>query len=495
MTKHDNYNELILDFRDFLWKLAAQWKAIVIITLVIGTVFAGMMHLARVNAYNKSLEEEQKTEALVEDGLSYDEQLLRTLTDAERARVESVITNSAMIDELSTYLRESVRMSVDVYNVDTVNLQYSIRRKDGEAITDSAALSAGYNYCLNNSEFISGIKKDLGLDLEEQYIRELFSVEFSNTDTGAETLIADIKIIRPDDSIPLEKISDAVTGRLVEYTDKLSSEDNKSTFTLKLRNAEEGAEVRPEILEEKAEIMKKIADGNVSNAGQINTFNDTQLAVYEAIRDENGEEIEGLVNTGEEQKPSFGSNLLIIGWFIAFVIYVVAYALYVICRKRVHSADSLKDSYGLYVIGEVYPQSKPSLLGRLFKSSKVMKRYHNEKINCDEQFKHISNSIKATLAHCDSKQAVLLNALDPNAFQETAAENLINSVSPFGTEVMIRNDSRLTDSSIDDFVAECELPIIVLAGPETKTSIIRALISSCQYYGRELMGAIFIEEI
>ena len=54
---------VIVDFKDFLWKLFEQWKAVIVFVLIIMLLFSATMHHFRVKAEENAIEEAKAIEA------------------------------------------------------------------------------------------------------------------------------------------------------------------------------------------------------------------------------------------------------------------------------------------------------------------------------------------------------------------------------------------------------------------------------------------------
>ena len=81
--------EIFIDFKEFFWRIAEQWKAIIVVALIVMLLFSGASY-----AISSILDGDQESEYSSQD------EVLETLSINDREMVLSVLKEKAARDKL-----------------------------------------------------------------------------------------------------------------------------------------------------------------------------------------------------------------------------------------------------------------------------------------------------------------------------------------------------------------------------------------------------------
>ena len=488
--------ETTLDLKDFLLKLIGQWKAALIITLIMGLLLSGALQAFRVQRYKKASASAQKTaeETTLEPAnagdMSKKEKILSTLSATDRVKVEGAIWQANMIKDLDNYMNNSIVMNTDPANVDTINLQYYIKRDVGSLQGYTNAIVQGYKYYVNSDDFISEIKTDLELDQEDVYLRECFSVNETYDHDGDYGLFICLKIIKPE-GVELEKLEPVVTSSLKNFSVTLSSDVVQHYINLSY--SEECYEANNSLMKDKYNFTNTVANAKNSMASTVAGFNDSQRSAYEAILDESVDAGDSYVDQKTTAaKPRYSSKLFIIGWFGAIVLYVFFYALYVLLRKRINSSDTLGSSYGVRVFGDVYYTDEKSGLKKLFRSNFVNKLYHKGALDRMDQISKITSSVDAAVECKNAGDLTILLAAKENGTISSIANMIAETVKATGKNVSIVD---VVSGVLNEKIFAEIGSAVLIADSDSKVDDVNKVVDLCGYYNTDLLGAVYTEAI
>ena len=88
--------EVFIDFKEFFWRLAEQWKAIVVVALIVMLAFSSASYVLT-SAGENTEDSEFETQ----------EEVLESLSVNDREMVVSVLREKAARDKLQEYIKNS----------------------------------------------------------------------------------------------------------------------------------------------------------------------------------------------------------------------------------------------------------------------------------------------------------------------------------------------------------------------------------------------------
>ena len=174
--------EVFIDFKEFFWRLAEQWKAIVVVALIVMLAFSSASYVLT-SAGEDTEDSEFETQ----------EEVLESLSVNDREMVVSVLREKAARDKLQEYIKNSPYMNLDPYRVNTVNMTWLITSEE----TINRQLVAAYVNELASYKLADAVNKAWGSPYNSENIRELLVVK-SNipVNTEAELNVSQYKTYR-----------------------------------------------------------------------------------------------------------------------------------------------------------------------------------------------------------------------------------------------------------------------------------------------------------
>ena len=109
-----NSNGGILDFKELIWRLLEQWKAIVAFALIIMLLFSGFMYTKAKGA--------SEAEATVKTP----EEILGSFSQSDQEIISSVYKQKETFNNMQRYISDSLLMDLDPYNVQQVEISWYI---------------------------------------------------------------------------------------------------------------------------------------------------------------------------------------------------------------------------------------------------------------------------------------------------------------------------------------------------------------------------------
>ncbi len=168
-----------INFRELFWKIIFAWKSILLGALVGAILFVGIMIV--VNGEGDTSDEKR-------------------LSLQEKNSVNRMLELYDQLHYYEKYLEESLLVKIDPVNYKTVRMQYYV---DSNYIFDidngvegdyTAAIVNAYATYMTSDSFIDELKKLLGIEKGNSYIREVITVLFD-----IESDVVEISAIVPDD--------------------------------------------------------------------------------------------------------------------------------------------------------------------------------------------------------------------------------------------------------------------------------------------------------
>ena len=256
---------------------------------------------------------------------------------------------------------------------------------------------------------------------------------------------------------------------------------------INLSYSEECFETNNQLIWDKVNFTNSLVNAKNSLSNTLAGFNDVQRGAYEALIDE-GKDADSFVDRQTNgSKPGFNMKIFIMGWFGAIVLYIFLYALFIVFTRRLNSSNTLADSYGIRVFGDVYYPNEVSGLRKIFRSKFVNRLYHHGALDCDAQIGRIASSVDAAVTGRDEDNVTLVvTAKDLSILNEIALKisgvleadgKTINIVDAAGTAF---DEKSFTDMK----------SAVLIADSDSRVDDVSRAVDLCGYYNVDLLGAV-----
>lgn len=370
MEKRNRYekvqDERVIGTMDLLLEFARRIWLIIIMAVVFSILLCGYKYIKDMKNQNVN---ESVTEA---DGVE------DNLTDEEAEQVEEAKRIVELLENQTEYAENSILMQLDAYNVSRVSTHFLLSLPENEQETETSydkremdLKSAYYDY-ISNGALLSDLK-DLGVETEQKYLREIISFESSigDEDVDYQGNSFDVKVEYYEKE-PCMELADQITQCILNYQDILSQRLYAHTIS------------------EISQSYSEIVDDEVSTAQT--ECNDQILALKENVKTLKAELNENQLmlleqesqqeDTIDDKEATTSSGLQIskkyiclggaIGIVLACIYIIIAYLL----RGTINSVKDIRYIYNKRVLAEltISKQNRFYLFCRrkLLKSSEIL---------------------------------------------------------------------------------------------------------------------------
>lgn len=325
MNQNSYQEEVEIDLIQFCKRLLVQWRAIVAVALIFGLLVMALKYVKDDRAYRVSVADKN---AEVED-------LEASLTDAEKDAVYLAIDTQKQIDAKKKYLKDSVYMNLNPEDYKIASVLYMI---ETDGATDAYDVSYLYREYLSADRVAPILKKELNLDLDENYVRELYSISSSHTDNEKRQKdFVEVSFIVPDGVS--EETAVAALKNVVENCDDVK---DKLSYTISLETetlSEASESEKNDLQDAQASARSALISLETSQNEKVNAFTGEQKELYNGLLTKytDSESFDALKeDEGAEEvfAASFSGKYFVIGLFAGIVLYAGLFFVYIVLNPR-----------------------------------------------------------------------------------------------------------------------------------------------------------------
>lgn len=494
MGINTNQQLLEIDFRELIYKLLSQWKAILIASVIMALLICGMKHTQDVRAYKAGQEAEKIAEQ--QASIPLDERIaeaLAALPAEEREAVSFLAQEKIWINEQKDYFNNSVLMKTNPSNQRVLKMVYEITGEDAAVMQ---GLLHNYSLFLYSDEVCEAIKPYIAPEADNKYISELFYEEVDDEETKTEisdkNVIFDINLVLPE-SADADEITAALDNAIRTYCSKTQPEYHHS---IKKMGADDVHLYHKKNVDSRNSMFSNVNNiqNNLRNSEAYLT--ESQIAAWTGINAmlseaEKAEDNAKIVKAAVAA-PGYSKKYALLGFVLGAFLYAFVYVVILILSGVTVSAASLKNITGSRLLGEAYYDNKAAGLKKLFHSKLVNKIYHRNTEECDRNIVKMKASIDAA---CKHKNIEHLSYID------LTGEESKNSAPDVFAAVIKGSPEKISSIKIDDaddqFSEGALLKIenaVLVAGNKTKAATLSKIISLCHEYDINLLGSMYIAE-
>lgn len=412
--------ETEINLLDICWDLLGQWKAVIIVAIVMAVAIPGLKLLRDNRSYRASLaaaEAQQKQEALPASEAM--EQAFAGLTDQDRATVEILVQQQQLIDTQTAYLQNSMLLNTDPTHQRTLTLRY-VLHADGD--TQLLPLIDAYQNRFQANEFLTRLGTAIDSNAELSYVGELVTFPITNIaalDSNATEFVLPVNIVLPED-VDANTVGNIVESYMSEVTGSVT--DSIGQHTVKLSNRSEQYLYNEVAANRKSTLVSSTTNNRTTlktavaalSASQKAAFesatsllpanqNDKQSSVAPASKD-----AESVTKADAPTAPRFSIKFALVGFVLGIVLYIITYVVVVIVRGRPSSADTLSDCTHSRSLGSVYYPESHGGLSALFHSALVSKHRYAGKGDVSTQVNRIVSTTESVCKHAQTQDVHVL---------------------------------------------------------------------------------------
>ncbi len=475
--------EIFIDFKEFFWRIAEQWKAIVVVALILMLLFSGVNYLMA--ASDKDTEETE---------YGSQEEVLESLSVNDREMVLSVLKEKAARDKLQEYIKNSPYMNLDPYRVNTINMSWLVTSDENI----NRQLVAAYINELGSYKLADAVNQSWGSPYNSENIRELLSVKSNipvNTEAELNGNLITITLYVPGDNDG-KKAIEAINSIVQTVNSKLSNAIG--THEIQALTSEQTVTSSLSLAEDQFNHYNRFY--NISN--QLNNFNkiltDGQNAAYAAISQINeavddADDQQTIIPGSDEKYSLFNIKNMLIGFILGILLYVCLYFAYYVLLGKVMCPLELEASYGIRNIGEWYSDKKTGLEGVLTDNN-IYKRHHKGHLNIQSEVNRICESIYYVFTLNDRRKLLLISNEGIKESTEGFLSLLTDRLIDYGMDVTkakidYSNGKYLSES----IVAGSDEVILLVEKGKTRRKDIIEVLDKCKYCNKPSIRTVYVD--
>lgn len=479
--------EIEIKTTDLISRLALQWKAILITAIVTSLVFGGLKYYKDNNDYirqKKDANEISRISTLPEE--KQIEEILLPFSDSEKEAIISVSLLQDWIEMQNEKLSNSLVMQTDPTSQRTLLLEYSIENTDE---SNAEKIAKDYKMFVYDDEVINQLKPLFGDNTETKYISELINYPFSD-ERAAQLSDADsisISIILLDDT-DAEKVEEVITKAMEKHSINVQSSLGPHSI---LRIGSEVAFIQ----------NQKAIDARNNMYGSINSLKtifeneknrltgaqQTALARIFEVKTKGNELEAGGIADGEIPsipEPSIDKKYLMMGFALGIIFYIAVYAVALVFKGCIGNASDVEKITETRSIGEVFYPNQSKGVRRLLHSKIIENCLYKDRLVSDVHIQKIVDATESLCNHSNTHKLTVIKMTDKgNEIISAIGENVIalhviDAANGFEEGELLKENAG-----------------VIIAGNRTKAASLGRIARTCQDYGMDLLGNIYIEEL
>ena len=520
-NRHVEPAEIEIDLIDLMWRFLAQWKAIILVSLIMAVLLPCIKLASDSRKYDEKLKDAERVISLAGDHDTAITDLYSDLPEEDRKPVRQTVKQDEAIDHMLSYINESPVMSLDPDGVRTLTMDYRITTAEEEQggtdldESDHAALYEGYAGTFENDKALDKLSEALGEHVSGRYAGELINCDGAHSDETIKSGVFHVSVMLPDGS-DADAAEEAVRDVMDDRTGALSS--GIKAHRLKLISASVSTEANREVLSRQAAANRELNDMRNIRSGYAEKLSDKQKLVYDQIcavktaREEMGaagiagevsvEAVERIASrlAGDEiVKPKFSFRYVILGFILGAALYCMAYTARMIQKRSVSAASVLPSITGTRLIGEMHRGydtpggGRTSVLSFLTSSRSIARLRYGSAYDQKKHASEIAGTLDAMCLHKGFSVATLLLV----GISRTNNDEVSGQTDMIRSACMTVKHGLLIDMIETDTMEESDFlsveAAIIAAGSCTKIDRLTYIVQCCKDYDVTVLGSIYLD--
>lgn len=481
-----------VDIAELFWELLEQWKAILLLAIIMACVVCGTKYVNDMKSYNAEVA--AKTEAEAQANIPADERiadLLNSLPSSEVADAKLVIMEKEWLFKQKEYLNNSLFMDTDPSNQIVLTLVCDIKADDVDTVP---ALVNSFDMYVESDDFAEIIKPTIDQTAETNYIGELIN---SGRNTRERVTVDDsngsfkISIILIDES-KAEETASAAINALKEYSAQLSS---SHLHTLSIADQDISVIYNYADIERQRHILDKIDEmETTSNTAESELTAPQKQVVSEAlnifITSETAKSI-GTADFGDETEPvvtGWSRKHALLGFILGVVLYAGIFTMVLILRGCVTSARAAERYSGVRLLGEVYQKESTSTgIEIILRSKAIESLRYRDKGDSIAQIKKIAESITAVCKHKGTNECSLINI----THCDEGCNEIMSLIAAETAKMGVKTDIISLDDDFDEKQLLSVENAVLVTSHRTKVPMLGKINALCNAFTINILGCVY----
>lgn len=353
MKKQNNYyvEEREIDVKRMLIHALTYWRVILVVA-VLGAVILGVKQY-RSDVTNAKNNIQAQIDA-ANTPVATIESLEERLSPDTIRNVWNAVNYKTFADERTTYMNESVYMNLDAYNENVIYLTYNVYSSKAASIIDM------YTDYLMSEQMAEKVCEKMQTIVQSKYIMELYTLSSSD---GTSNFKVQVCAASEEEC---ESLADTIDHILLDYQEFVKKIDADVQVEKETRIAD--IIIDSELLSLRTSYNTEIYNNMSMYNGLLNSFNDTQKALFNLLMEKRQNSVASLYGDQETEETVLSGDasaidttihvrpsikMILTGFLAGTVIAYAACALRYTVSKSVHGMDEVKYLFGIPVYGNI----------------------------------------------------------------------------------------------------------------------------------------------
>lgn len=512
-----------LDILDAIGGLIEQWRGMLLVGLIAAVLLAGLKFGMDTLSYRAAMAE-QETE---EEGTSYADMaetpVMKTLTYYQQWRMKK------------EYYDNSYLMNLDTTNEHRMYTRYYLKPAEGST-ADLDSISSFYTRMIHDTAFLEKMAQALGVEPDERYVRELYSIAASNTEAlgaGEKGILLQIMAVLPEKtSYDTEKMTQAMTEYMLAQVPALSKTMGKyevefvSSNILALNNqtrAEQQSEAYDAMLAAQSQydkFYKALSDSDreivdmVIETGKVDPLLfKIRSGNYEINEEETGEVSAEEIETASEEEAGMPASIVealtvksekapglsilfaILGLVAGAAVYAVVYLCRISFIPRIRTEKEIQNLTGIRSFGAVFEYPYRKGLARLFHSRKIYNFRHGVSGKPVQSAAKIAKDVAARAQNLGLSKLSFITLGEDTDWTDMILGKQTALLEKSGITAELHDAPEGIDSMEESDFGKLSPVLIVLLSGVTTPRMVEELLIRLHEYNIPVLGTEFLEGV
>lgn len=385
----ENRDVIEIDLLMMMKKLLLQWKAIMIVALIMGLLVMNLQYIKAKSA--------AQTEAVnVEE----------TLTEDEIEAVDVAVSLNQKISEWETYISDSPYMSIDSLDYNQLSMVLTIHADAG---TDARDITALYRSELNSNDYAEKIIEGMNKETKASYFASLLSVSSSKEDSSLNTNVENTDQLKVNIIVPDGWSQDKFIEVVQSATEEIEIDNYDGLYTTTLDYIDINKNSSFEIQQYQKSITDSVSTMKSQLETNISAFSDGQNELYNKLVYGDLESATDSDNTTESETvatPQLSAKYFVLGFLMGAFLYVVAYGVIVYFSKKTYA-----DIHDDMLVSVLCLSEKSGIRRVLFDDGILKKILFKKEMDIESEMQTIRQKVQIAMkGQDDGKVFVLISS-------------------------------------------------------------------------------------
>ncbi len=470
----NNEQRVIVDLKEFLWKLLEQWKALVAFIVIFTLLFSAFLYWKS----NKGFDEGAESIVLTP------EEQLEQYSENDQARILSAVRTQKSIINYFYYMSYAPLMQLNPNNVNNLEMIWSVDGDNGLL----SAMEDAYTSDITVNEIAGRLSETMGGHYIQAYASEMIRIESNFTEKErmeSDPLNIKVTVFIQDDK-DIEAIKKAVSEGIHAASEKLKTSVGNHSLSLIYEGTYRTAS------EYVSELQKKASDEMSSLYTQKRNIQDNLTAgmkrTYNNLLSGNSSPV-----NPTEKVPFFSLKNLILGVILSLVVYLFVFAVKVIVSGRIQSSSHAKDLFGINTLGECYPKADGSIISAAFCDYNIVKNRHKGQTDIQKNTSEACETITAISKNNNYQNLLMVSNAKAEAHTKEFSEALKSGLKENGIEINETSiDCRNGLTAGENSIMSSDGVFMILDKKKSSLKDIKDICAKCDYCNVPLLGAVYL---